>query len=161
MLTLNIAPLKEGMHEFVLTPSAQEIELDAARFEAVEIQVRLSIYDGKIVASLHAEADATLECDRTLQLFKKRLAGDFMMLFAPHDVFGDGEQEAYDDVRPLEPWQREIDLTDVARDTLLLAVPARCVAPGAEDVEIPTHFGESESDIDPRWEALAKLRTGG
>lgn len=160
MLTINIASLTEGTHEFVLRPEAEEIGLEADRFEDVEVRVRLSVYDEKIVASLHVETDATLECDRTLRLFKKRLDGDFMMLFAPQGTFGEGEAEDYDDVRLLDPYQREIDLADVARDTILLAVPARCVAPGAEDIEIPTHFGESQSGVDPRWEVLARLRSG-
>ena len=47
-------------------------------------------------------------------------------------------------------------------DTVLLAVPARKVAPGAEDIEIPTAFGTpgAEAAIDPRWEALRSLQTG-
>ena len=64
----------------------------------------------------------------------------------------------------LAPSERLIDLADAVRDTLLLAVPARKVAPGAEDVEIPTVFGAPTAadgtPIDPRWEALRALQEG-
>ena len=41
----------------------------------------------------------------------------------------------------------------------MLSVPIRKIAPGAEDKDIPTSFGEAtESDFDPRWGPLAKLR---
>ena len=52
-------------------------------------------------------------------------------------------------------------MTEAVRDTLVLAVPARKVAPGAEDLDLPTVFGApaAEAAIDPRWEALRSLRS--
>jgi uncharacterized protein len=67
-------------------------------------------------------------------------------------------------VRPLNPSDREIDLTDVVRDTLLLAIPQRRIAPGAEDEPIDQEFGASDDDadeeapVDPRWSALEELK---
>ena len=53
-----------------------------------------------------------------------------------------------------------VDLTDAVRDTLLLALPARRVGPGAEDVEIQTVFGAPDGELlgDYRWGALLALR---
>ena len=46
------------------------------------------------------------------------------------------------------------------RDTLLLAIPIRKIAPGAEDTEIIQSFGVpvEQNNIDPRWQALAALK---
>lgn len=159
MVTINIATLPEGMHDVVLEPVAEDLELEADRFEAIRIDARLNYFDGRVLADLEVAATATLECDRTLQLFKKRIKGRYTTLFAPEQD-PEREHDAFEDVRVLDPWDREIDLTDVVRDTLLLSIPVRCVAPGAEEMEIQTKYGDAESEIDPRWEALAKLRAG-
>ena len=67
-----------------------------------------------------------------------------------------------DDAVPLEDDDAAIDLAGPVRDTLLLSLPARRVAPGAEDVDIPTAFGAETDDdgrpVDPRWDALRALR---
>jgi uncharacterized protein len=159
MVAINIATLKEGAHDFVLEPEAVDLDLDPERFEDIRVDARLDYFDGRIVVNLRAAATATLECDRTLQLFKQRLGGKYTMLFEPAGEPTSDDAE-FQDVRSLDPWDREIDITDAVRDTLVLSIPARCVAPGAEDLEIRTQFGEAENEIDPRWEALAKLRAG-
>jgi len=65
-----------------------------------------------------------------------------------------------DDIQSLPSESDEIDLTDIVRDTLMLAVPVRKIAPGAEELDLPTTFGEaSEEDIDPRWKGLEQLRS--
>ncbi|HEX7071797.1 MAG TPA: DUF177 domain-containing protein [Rhodothermales bacterium] len=160
MVAINIATLKEGTHDVVLEPEAGDLDLDPERFEDIRVEARLDYFDGRIVVAMRAGATATLECDRTLQLFKQRLSGSYTMLFEPAGEEASDEEEEFQDVRPLDPWDREIDITDAVRDTLVLSIPARCIAPGAEDLEIQTQFGEAENEIDPRWEALAKLRAG-
>jgi uncharacterized protein len=76
------------------------------------------------------------------------------------------EGEEFEEVRPLDSTDREIDLTDVVRDTLLLSIPQRRVAPGAEDEPITREFGATEEEtddeapVDPRWEDLKELKDG-
>ena len=97
-----------------------------------------------------------LICDRTLFDFTRRIDGSHAVVFVPpKDIDADDED---DNLFPLEKGAEEIDLTEIIRDTLLLAVPIRKIAPGAEDEELPTSFGEpDEEDIDPRWKALKGL----
>ena len=160
MVTINIATLKEGTHDVVLEPDAGDLDLDPDRFEAIRVAAHLNLFDARIVVELKVSSLATLECDRTLQLFQQELNGKYTLLFAPKDEVEGEDDEGFADVRPLDPWAREIEVTDVVRDTLLLSIPARCIAPGAEDIEIETSYGASEKEIDPRWEALARLRAG-
>lgn len=160
MLQIKISSLKPGIHRFELEPDAEAIDLDPGRFEDVHVDVRLDYHEERIFLTLKAHALATLQCDRTLADFKQELEGEYSLLFTAPDVAASGTGGA-GDVRVLQPHEQAVDITDAVRDTILLAIPARCIAPGAEDEAIPTKFGatDSRSDyIDPRWEALRKLK---
>jgi uncharacterized protein len=92
--------------------------------------------------------------------------GDYSLLFGPPSMVGQ-EGEEFEEVRPLTSTDNEIDLTDVVRDTLLLALPQRRVAPGAEEEPLDREFGAPDEDeeagddaIDPRWDELRKLQNG-
>lgn len=159
MLRIDITPLKPGIHHFELEPEAGAVELEADRFRDLHVEVRLDVHERRILAVLNARATARLVCDRTLRPFDQQLEGRFEVLFAPPE-FVQAEEDAYDEVRVLQAGDQTIDLTSVVRDTLLLAIPQRCIAPGAEEEEIETVFGEpDEENIDPRWEALRRLRS--
>ncbi|HET6569752.1 MAG TPA: DUF177 domain-containing protein [Rhodothermales bacterium] len=160
MLQIKISSLKPGIHRFQLEPEAEAVDLDPCRFEDIHVDVHLDYHEERIFVKLSAHALATLQCDRTLVDFKQQLDGAYSLLFAEPDVAASGTAGSQD-VRVLHPSDQEIDLTDAVRDTILLAIPARCIAPGAEDEAIPMQFGavDSRGDyIDPRWEALRKLK---
>lgn len=162
MFTIDIGVLEPGLHTLSLAPKVEAVELDPDTFRDVTVDARLDVSERRILVMLTARAVATLECDRTLRLFDQEIEGSYHLLFAPGE-FVDHDEDAYDEVRTLDPSDQEIDVTDVVRDTILLAVPRRRVAPGAEEEEIPTTFGapeEDESEIDPRWEALKALKSG-
>ncbi len=159
MVRIEIAPLKAGLHEIVLQPSAEAVELDPEAFKDIQVTARLDVHRERILVMLQARATATLECDRTLVLFDQPIEGSYSLLFVPPDFVRESDDE-FEEVRELLPSDQEIDLTDAVRDTLLLALPVRRVAPGAEDEDLPTRFGDEgeEESIDPRWEALRKLK---
>ncbi|NBC15929.1 MAG: DUF177 domain-containing protein [Bacteroidetes bacterium] len=163
MLTIDLRPLAEGLHRFDFAPAAEALDLPTEQFADIGVAVQVNYYDDRALVLLQATAEATLECDRTLQTFTQPIEGAYQLLFAPPDFaerHRGEETEEYQEVRPMSPGDPRIDLTDVARDTLLLALPQRRVAPGAEDLELETTYGASEADpIDPRWEALRELRT--
>ncbi len=160
MLQIKIANLKPGIHRFELKPDAEALDLDPSKFENIRVDAQLDYHEERILVRLAARADATLECDRTLEEFSQPLQGEHSILFAPLDV-AEAAAAQFEDVRALQPGDQEIDITEAVRDTLLLAIPARCIAPGAEEREIPTEFGKPDGEqgaIDPRWEALRKLK---
>jgi uncharacterized protein len=165
MLRLDITPLEPGLHEFTLTPSAEDLNLEPEAFSDITVEVRLDHGPSRTMVFLATRATATLECDRTLEMFQQRVSGRHAVLFlAPEELTQRGEEGADndDEIRPLPDPGVPLDLTDPVRDTLLLALPARRVAPGAEDRELPLTFGaltdEAGETIDPRWEALRRLR---
>jgi len=161
MFTIEIGVLEPGLHTFTLEANPQALDLDSKKFMSIEVDARLDVSERRILVCLTARAAARLECDRTLRPFDQLIEGTYHLLFTLPD-FMKPEGDTYDEVRPMESTDTEIDVTDAVRDTILLAVPARCVAPGAEDEEIPTEFGapEEEHAVDPRWAALRGLKSG-
>lgn len=156
MLRVRIASLPLGLHEEVLQPTAEDLGLDPDVFSGIEVDLRLDVADGRVLASYTARATARLECDRTLALFDQPVEAAYSVLFTGGEM-AEGDDE---NVLPLAENAAEIDLTEPVRDTLLLALPLRRVSPEAEAAELPTSFGgpaEGEP-ADDRWAALQALR---
>lgn len=164
MLTVDITPYKSGIHQIELEPTAEEVDLAPDAFDDLHVDATLTCHRDRILVELEASAVAELTCDRTLKPFDQRVEGTYRLLFGPASMVGD-ESDAYEEVRPLDRTDLEIDLTDVVRDTILLAIPQRCIAPGAEEEDIDMTFGTSgeeegddEGPVDPRWSELKKLK---
>ena len=162
MLGIDITSIKPGLHEVTLESSAEQLGLDPEVFNDVVVEARLDHERERTLVAFTARATATLECDRTAVSFEQAVQGHYSILYVLPEQFGGLGRDGDSDVRPLPQAGMELDITDAVRDTLLLALPTRRVAPGAEDEQIPITFGaESDADgqsIDPRWEALRKLR---
>lgn len=163
MVTVDIGSLSSGIHHVTLRPSAEAADLDPTTFEDIQVDAELQCHRDRVLVKLEATATAHLTCDRTLRVYEQPVAGDYNVLFGPAAMVGrDGEE--FDEVRALDPSDRKIDLTDVIRDTLLLALPQRRVAPGAEEQSIDQEFGapaeeeQEERPVDPRWSELRKLK---
>lgn len=160
MLKIKITHLTPGVHEFALDPEAEELNLDSEQFSGIHVDVRLDYHEDRILVYLQTAAVATLECDRTLQLYEQPVTGTYTMLFGSPDMV-ESSGDDVSDVQVLRPTDQEIDLSEAVRETILLSLPVRRLAPGAEDIEIPTSFGALKNkegeEIDPRWEVLRKL----
>ena len=164
MLTIDITSLSTGIHHLEFSPSPSQANLDPSTFEDIQVDVELQYHRDRILVKLHATATAELTCDRTLQPYDQDIEGEYNVLFGPPSMVGQ-EGEEFEEVRPLDPSDKEIDLTDVVRDTLLLAIPQRRIAPGAEEEPIDREFGAVEEEaeeepVDPRWSDLEKLKDG-
>lgn len=158
MLSVNIAGLKEGLHEFSLRPSPADIDVDPEVFSGVLVDVTLDRQVDKVLVSFDASATARLQCDRTLVNFDEPVSGHFEVLFAPPEMV-ETREEGDESIQPLYPDDEEVDITSFVRDTLMLSIPQRKVAPGAEHVDLQTRFGGTETETtDPRWAALRELR---
>ncbi|MDX1439015.1 MAG: DUF177 domain-containing protein [Rubricoccaceae bacterium] len=161
MLQIDLTSLDDGLHEFELHPEPEELELDPSVFRSIVTHIRADLSDGKVFATYDIEAVATLQCDRTARLFDQTVSGGHAIAFMPPDeIPHDSDDE---NVLPLPVGDTRIDLTRSARDTLVLALPVRRVAPDAEDKELKTVFGAPSTDddapIDDRWEALRGLQS--
>lgn len=158
MLHIDIRSLTRGVHTERLTPSPEDVDLEADRFADISVEAHMD-FDGKeLLVHLDASAVVTLECDRTLREFDHPVRGSFSVLYAPPETV-DEEDVEQEDVVALDPTADEIDITKFVRDTILLAIPQRKIAPGAEQEDIQTEYGQpGDDEVDPRWEALKKLK---
>ena len=159
MFTIDITSLKPGVHHLEFNPEPEALGLDPARFSSIVVKAKMDFQASRLLVLLNVGVTATLECDRTLQLFEQEIGDTDHLLFVPPE-FLEHQVDAFDEVRVLNSSDQEIDVTDVVRDTILLSVPHRKVAPGAEAKELETEFGAPEDRIDPRWDALRKLKSG-
>ncbi len=161
MLRVDLSPLDEGHHELTLEPSAEDLGLDPEVFSQVAVELRLDVAERRVVASFDVSGLATLECDRTLVMYQEPLHGDHAIVFLPPEHIVEDSED--DSLQALPDTDTEIDLTSAIRDTLMLSVPLRRVAPEAEEAEISTSYGDQQefedAPIDHRWDALRKLRS--
>lgn len=161
MLLVHLTSLREGIQEQQFTPAPEEVDLDPAVFADVHVDLRIDATARRILIDLDASATAHLTCDRTLVPFTLPVSGTHQLLYTT-----EADSEATDDaevhVYPLSPGDRTLDLTEAVRDTLVLALPLRRIAPEAENVDLNLRYGTpaEEDAIDPRWAALKKLSGG-
>jgi len=158
MISLDIRSLKEGFQTLEFSPTTEELGVEEPAFRDAQVEVQVTVDGEQLVVRVSAQAIAELTCDRTLEPFDKAVRGRYTVCFMPKSMMDDDAEN--DNVVALPKDRDELDLTDIVRDTLMLAVPVRKIAPGAEDLDIPTSFGEaSDEDVDPRWKGLEKLRS--
>lgn len=142
-------------------------EADDARplGEGVHVLGRLSgaghgrfYFTGSLAGQVHSE------CRRCLAEFELGVSGDVQLLFAEAGL-DDAEE---DDVVPIPPGARELDLRPALREEWLLAVPAFALC--REDCKglCPTCGTDRNTGAcdcaaasDPRWAGLRDLRTPG
>ena len=122
------------------TPEPDALDLPPEDFADIRVEVRLD-YDGRrALVMLTAAARARLICDRTLEPFWQPVEGQYTLLFAPPEAAAAADDESDEDIRVLHPQDQALDLTEPVRDTILLSLPLRRVAPGAEEKPIPTRL---------------------
>jgi uncharacterized protein len=158
VFALEIADFKSGTRTVELSPTPEDLGLDPEVFRDIRIVAHLDRTGDRIFAQLEVTGTARLQCDRTLVDYDQDLEGRYGVLFAPAEELErlGGDQ---DEVREFDPALDELDVTEAVRDTLLLSIPLRRIAPGADDVPIRTSFGPAEDEAgDPRWDALRSLR---
>ncbi|MFV1979684.1 MAG: DUF177 domain-containing protein [Rhodothermia bacterium] len=160
MVQIDVSTMSAGIHEVVLYSSPNDLDLSEEEFGAIEVQVRLDIGDQQILAQLEVSADSRLICDRTLAPFTQTVKGQFTIVFTRK---ARDSGDAGGTVKYLDPAARELDVTAELRDTILLAVPLRKVAPEAAETELVLKYGDDAVGVstDPRWEALKKLKSDG
>jgi len=157
MLQIDIVGLNQGLHDLVMEPSAQELRLDPEEFSNIRMDIKLDYDPRRILVQFSISGTAQLICDRTLEIFHRPVNGSYTVLFSSSDELTEGG-DGYDDVRVLDKNATTIDIAEAARDTLLLSLPLRRVAPEAEDEDLPLSFGKDEDETDPRWDALRSLK---
>lgn len=155
MVRIELSTVREGINELTLTPSPESLEVDAEIFSDIRVDLELDAAKDRIVVRYSVIAEAHLVCDRTAQAFQQQVEGSHLVMFTK----ALDAEDASEDTKAFVDTDQYLDLTDEVRDTLVLSLPTRRIAPGADDLDIPTTFGvEAEDETDPRWDELRKLQ---
>jgi uncharacterized protein len=131
------------------------LEIPLARAQgAIELDLLLeSELDGIMVVGT-VTVDAVLACRRCLTERTERVCAQV------HELFSDKPHLLEDDsVYPLAG--AELDLEQLVRDAVILALPDSPVCPGACPPDIAgriSHLASIEPAPDPRWAVLSQLR---
>ena len=152
MLKVDLTAPQGGLFELV----ASDLDLDPAIFSKIQVNLEFKPSEDTLRVIIGVQSDALLECDRTLQEFVMPISNthELLLLTRGQEPDADGTTEHIE----LEPRQRVLDLTSIARDALMLAIPVRKVAPEAEELQIQTSFGAPAEEADHRWSALLAMR---
>jgi len=169
-MIVNLLTIRDGaiMFDFVLQPS--EIDLDSDEAKLIEeIGVEGSLRKGIAQTDVQGNIDARIEieCSRCLMTTEKSLKFPFNAVFVSPENYTD-EKEAVlniDDLDVSITVDDKIDLSELVREQILLAVPSQifcredckglCQKCGASQNLIDCKCQEKE--IDPRWQSLREL----
>lgn len=125
-------------------------------------KVELTKTDSMITLDLSINGLVELECDRSLELF------DFPIELKKEIIYkyGDEEKELSEDVFVIPKGAQEINIASFLYESLLLEIPMKKLHPRFQDEEdsdemiysSQTEEENKEEEVDPRWEALKKLK---
>ena len=164
---INIQSLANGEHEFrfeitesLLNFSEQNI-VEGWRGECM---VHMSKSETMMTLRFDISARIDLICDVSLKPYEQDVKVEKELIIK----FGDEVKELSEDVLVI-PWEtQQLNTAEYIYEFLLLAVPMKKIHPDLADKERPELIFVAESDeegddegddaIDPRWDALKKLK---
>ncbi|MEX2574116.1 MAG: DUF177 domain-containing protein [Balneolaceae bacterium] len=142
-----------------------------ARFRNVKLkQAELAVSFEKTAHFINVDfrisAVLIIVCDRSLEKFEYPVKGSYTVLFKPEvEAVSEGENSK---VKQFDSHDSTLNIGKEVRDTVLLELPVKKLHPRFLDeqgkpVDFETRvFGKEETGdgnaIDPRWEALKKLK---
>lgn len=168
--SINILGLSKGVHPF-------EYHLDDTFFTlygreviqkgSLDAQVTLDKRETFIEARFVVKGYVELTCDRSLEIFQHTLSFDKKIVFK----FGDEDQEVSDEIVIISPQRDHLEVGQFLYEFILLEVPMKKLHPrfAAEESDdreggiiysssTSAEEGPDDQPVDPRWEALKKLK---
>ncbi len=165
-MKINISNLSQGTHEYELSKKAVELELQENFIGDVTVRATLEKSSRQILLRARLTSNASFQCDRCLDEFKKEISPAFQLVYV-WDV-QDHSKESDEDIRMLTPDINIIDISDAVRDSALLAVPLKllcredCAGLCQRCGKNLNHTADGSCDcgpreVDSRWNKLAGL----
>ena len=185
---LPLKSLSIGVQEFNYHLNAaffNDIEATDVREASVDVVVKVDRKDDSIYQlSFEFGGELTIPCDRCLDDMWHTVDATYDLTVKEGEEYDDSD----DEVLVIPGHWRELDLTPLMRDTVLLSIPIMHAHPEGEcneqmldrleqmravnitddeqlhdaeggiDQEVTTNKSSDDDDIDPRWAALKKLK---
>ena len=172
-MLIELANLEDGQGKFAQTYQPEELNLTDERLRlsgpvAVSGKVRTSGHE--VFVTGNVKTSIVLECDRCLQQLELPVNADFKLGYITGKQYESGhDAELSEDEMAVSIFDGEtIDIDEVVKEQLLLAVPVRalckaeckgiCAECGA-DLNLGD-CGCQTKEIDPRWAALKNFKSG-
>jgi uncharacterized protein len=164
-MKISLVHLSEGLHRLHFEETLAKLGLDKHPnlHRDVRIEVELEKRSPQYFLKNMVRTEGRFCCDRCLKEFDLNVSEESRVMFSTDAEIvklNDSEEIEY-----LDSNAKEIDITDVIRDTLLLSIPMKllcsedcrglCAGCGVNLNEEPCRC--AEPPIDTRWEALRKL----
>jgi uncharacterized protein len=172
-MRIELINLEEGRGKFVHVYQPEDLDLEDERVRlggpaAISGTIRhagiQAFVDGQI------ETLVQVDCDRCLKPVQVEVTGDFSLEYITGGDYEESRNvELTDEVMSVSMFDGQaIDLDEIAKEQILLAVPTRSLCKPDCKGFCPTcgadkNAGEcscSEREIDPRWAALKDLSSG-
>ncbi|MEM7297844.1 MAG: DUF177 domain-containing protein [Bacteroidota bacterium] len=162
---IDIFGLSNNTHEF-------DFSFNDEFFEAFEsslvskgkgaCDIELIKSDSMITLNFSIQGTIELECDRSLELFDYPINVNKELIYK----YGDEEKELSDDVFVIPKGTQEIYISEFLYEAINLEVPMKKLHPKfqnddeSDEMIYSSHEEkeENEDKVDPRWEALKKLK---
>jgi uncharacterized protein len=162
-MKIKVNSLPNGIHDFVLTKSVKEYDLEEPFYGDIRAAVRVDKSNGQIIFDCSFNVVARLQCDRCLELYDEKLSGEFRIIYMADTVT---EEDEKNDIYQLTPETVYVDLTKDFFDYVKLALPMKrlcsedckglCPTCGA-NLNYETCNCKTET-VNPVWEPLLKLK---
>ncbi|MFW6309983.1 MAG: YceD family protein [Prolixibacteraceae bacterium] len=169
---LEFKGLKEGLHEFSFEAGEkffEHFENSPVNVGDVQLDVTLEKRSTFLKIYLKLKGRVELTCDRCLGEYRQKIKNKAEVLVK----FSELEQEDDVDVMWVFPDEHRLNLSQLIYEYIALAIPLKRVHPDKENGESgcdpemlnklddyvqPGNEADDEENIDPRWEALRKLK---
>lgn len=160
-----IVALKNKEHHF-------EYKIDGAFFKDfdndtiedcdIEVKISLEKRDSVFVLLFYIDGIIKLACDRCLDTYSQEIFGDYRLIIQLDGIINQ-DNDNDDDIISIPRNSDYIDVSKPIYDYILLSIPIQRTHPKKEDCaqDILERFNDSKQenqDIDPRWDALKKLK---
>ncbi len=161
---IEIFGLKNGTHEF-------DFSFDQLFFEAFEnsllskgkgtCKVEMNKTDSMITLHFDVTGSLELECDRSLELFNHPFHTTKELIYK----YGDEEKELSEDVYVITKGTQELNIALYLFEIIHLEIPMKKIHPNYQDENEADELifssekeEQKEESVDPRWNALKKLK---
>ena len=164
MIKLNISSYSEGLTKEKRTIQPSEIDLSEPEFyHPIDLLFNINKIGSEVFLKAQINTPVVLLCDRCLSEYKYELDEKInIVCTTDNNLINDDE----DDIYFISETTHEIDITDSIRDAILLNIPQKKLCAETCKGLCPRcgiNFNEKTCNcksekIDPRWEALKKIK---
>ena len=165
MLKLAIAHLREGHSRLEQRVLVADVDLASNEefSDPIDILFDINKVGNDFFIDCHLKTRIHLICDRCLEAFTSKFSEQTRIILSPNRKFEEADQE---DIFFIDEGTRDVDITSSVRQTLLLALPVKRLCKEKCKGLCPrcgVNFNKKKckcrtETIDPRWDALRKLR---